>query len=276
MSAKAPAAVQFLAPQRVMGEMARHAREAMVERVWWQNLLLAVLAGGFISAGAFFSVLLSAGVDAPGPSVLLLGFGFSTGFFFVILSQTVLFTEVNVLVPARILRMSAPRFCVRLAVFWGLAAAGNLLGAWGFGLAVNTAEPLHGAILTELQHLGDKKMAFRADGDLPAWLRAVLSGMLANWLVGMAAFFALMGRTIAGKYIPVLLAVSLFVAANFQHSPANAGYFGLLMPTGTGPGWAAALAWNLAPAALGNMIGAALFVALPFHAAFGAGKSSRG
>jgi len=37
----------------------------------------------------------------------------------------------------------------------------------------------------------------------------------------MAAFFAMMGRTIIGKYVPILLAVTVFVAANFQHSPAN-------------------------------------------------------
>ena len=73
-----------------------------------------------------------------------------------------------------------------------------------------------------------------------------------------------MGRTIIGKYIPVLLAVTLFVAANFQHSPANMGFFSLAMPTGEGPGWGAAFGWNLAPAAIGNVVGGALLVALPF------------
>ena len=40
-------------------------------------------------------------------------------------------------------------------------------------------------------------------------MQAVLSGALGNWLVGMAAFLAVMGRTIIGKYIPVLLLVAL-------------------------------------------------------------------
>jgi formate transporter len=93
--------------------------------------------------------------------------------------------------------------------------------------------------------------------------------MLANWLVGMAAFFAVMGRSIIGGYIPVFLAVTLFVAANFQHSPANMGYFSLIMPAGHGPGWRAALAWNIIPAGLGNMAGGALLVALPFWHALG-------
>jgi formate/nitrite transporter FocA (FNT family) len=93
--------------------------------------------------------------------------------------------------------------------------------------------------------------------------------MLANWLVGMAAFFAMMGRTIMGKYIPILLAVTAFVAADFRHSPANMGFFALWMAeTGSGPGWATALGWNIVPAGIGNMLGAALLVAVPFRFVF--------
>jgi formate/nitrite transporter FocA (FNT family) len=86
-----------------------------------------------------------------------------------------------------------------------------------------------------------RKMAYRSTGGVGAWWQIVLSGVLANWMVGMAAFFSVMGRSIIGKYVPVFLAVTLFVAANFQHSPANMGFFSLIMPTGHGPGWGAAL-----------------------------------
>lgn len=73
-----------------------------------------------------------------------------------------------------------------------------------------------------------------------------------------------MGRSVIGKYVPVFLAVTLFVAANFQHSPANMGFFSLVMPTGRGPGWGAALGWSIVPAGIGNMVGGAFLVALPF------------
>jgi formate/nitrite transporter FocA (FNT family) len=88
-------------------------------------------------------------------------------------------------------------------------------------------------------------------------------------MVGMAAFFAVMGRTILGTYVPVFLAVSLFVAANFQHSPANMGYFSLIMPGEGGPGWADALLWNIIPAGVGNVIGGMFLVVLPFWYALG-------
>jgi formate transporter len=116
-------------------------------------------------------------------------------------------------------------------------------------------------------------MSFRDIGGLEGWSKLILSGILANWLVGMAAFFATMGRTIIGKYIPVGLAVTMFVAAGFQHSPANMGYFSLSMAGGGEPGWVPAVLWDLAPVGIGNVIGGTLLVALPFWYVFGRDRS---
>jgi len=58
--------------------------------------------------------------------------------------------------------------------------------------------------------------------------------------------------------------VTLFVAANFQYSPASMGFFSLVMPSGRGSGWGAALGWNIVPAGIGNMVGGAFLAALPF------------
>ena len=259
---------QFLGSAHVLDHFSEYARDVIQNRIWTQNLVLAILGGMFITAGAYFSILLSAGVESEGPALLMLSVGFATGFFFVILSQAILFTEVNVLVPARVLNMTNPSFCLKILAFWGLAIVGNVIGAVLLGLAINIAHPIDGQIMEQLQHLSEKKMSYHASGQTSDWFRLVLSGILANWLVGMAAYFAAMGKTIIGKYVPVLLAVALFVSANFQHSPANTGYFSLIMPTGEGPGWYLAITWNLIPAALGNIIGATLLVALPLQYAF--------
>ena len=109
------------------------------------------------------------------------------------------------------------------------------------------------------------KLSYRDAGGVDDWFRVVLSGVLANWLVGMAAFFATMGRTIIGKYIPVLLAVTAFVAAGFQHSPANMAFFSLAEFHGTGPGWGTAFAWSVVPAGIGNILGGTLLVVLPLR-----------
>lgn len=227
-------------------------------------LVLGAIGGGFITVGALFSVLLGAGVSAPGPQRLLEGLGFSAGFFFVILSEAVLFTEANVALPATLLRHDVHAPGRRVLRFWLLAWVGNLAGALLTGWLIHLAQVYPSDVNELLNELVQRKMSYRAEGGVAAWFKLILSGALANWLVGMAAFFAVMGRTLFGKYIPVLLAVSLFVSANFQHSPANMGFFSLIMPGGNGPGWGPALGWNIVPAGIGNIIGGSLLVVLPF------------
>jgi formate transporter len=181
----------------------------------------------------------------------------------VILSEAVLFSEANIMMPAALLEERG-RMLLPTARFWVLAFAGNLAGAYVFGVAVHAAQMYTPADARLLQEVIALKLQFHADGGVEGWFKAVLSGVLANWLVGLAAFFAVMGRTLIGKYIPVLLAVTAFDAANFQHAPANMAFFGLINATGHGPGWGTALAWSIAPAAVGNLIGGLFLVVLPF------------
>lgn len=256
-------ALQHLPPSRVMDRMSAEGWTRVLRLSWVRILLLAIIAGGFITLGALFSQLLAAQVEAEGPRRLLEGLGFSAGFFFVVLSGAVLFTEANVVMPATLVHghIRSGALILRL---WGLAWIGNLIGAIAIGSAIVVAQPLAPETLALLEGTVDKKMAFRDEGTTSAWFEVVLSGVLANWLVGMAAFFAVMGRTIVGKYIPVFLAVTLFVAAGFQHSPANMGFFSLASAEGIGPGWFAAMGWNIIPAGIGNIAGGTLLVALPF------------
>ncbi|MEA2000589.1 MAG: formate/nitrite transporter family protein [Actinomycetota bacterium] len=230
-------------------------------------LILGVMGGAFITAGALFSVLLGSGFESPGARLLVEGFGFSVGFFFVVLSEAALFTEANVVMPATLLAGASP--AGRVMRFWGLALLGNLLGAIVLGWAIHTAQTYPAAVDELLAEIVAFKMSYRDVGGVEGWLQLMLSGVLANWLVGMAAFFATMGRTIIGKYIPVFLAVALFVAAGFQHSPANMGYFSLSIVAGGDPGWGSALAWNLIPVGIGNVLGGTLLVALPFWLVYG-------
>jgi formate transporter len=258
-----PPRAQYIEAQRVMVTMGRAGVRRITHLAPWQVFLLAVMAGLLIGMGALTSILLASGVGTPGATRLLEGFGFSAGFFFVILSEAVLFSEANVMMPASLLQ-DRGRLLWPTLRFWVLAFAGNLAGAWLFGVCVHAAQmygPEDTRLLNEVIAL---KLQFRATGGLEGWFEAVLSGVFANWLVGLAAFFAVMGRSLIGKYIPVMLAVIAFDAANFQHGPANMAFFGLINATGHGPGWGTALGWSIAPAALGNIIGGFVLVVLPF------------
>lgn len=255
---------QYLSPEHVLEEMCDFGNDRLEHLSLWQLFMLGVIGGAFITAGALFSVLLSDGIETVAVKHLLAGLGFSTGFFFVVISHAALFTEANVVLPAVLLYRHTRTVVLKVARYWAIVWLGNLLGALLVGWLVTVAQTYGAGFATELDLLIDKKTHYATVGTVGAWGQAVLSGVLANWLVGMAAFFAVMGRTIIGKYVPVLLAVTLFVAANFQHSPANMGYFSLATPLDIGPGWGVALWWNIIPAGVGNMLGGALLVALPF------------
>ena len=252
---------QHLDAENVLRTMGHHGARRVTEMSALQVVLLATVAGAFITAGAIFSLLLGASVESTGPQLLLEGLGFSTGFFFVILASAILFTEANVTMPSTFLACRTP--LRRISRFWALAWIGNLIGALLVGGLIALAQDYPAEVTGLLDETIDKKLAYRDAGGAGSWFEIIVSGMLANWLVGMAAFFATMGRTIIGKYIPVFLAVTLFVAANFQHSPANMGYFSLAGWMDIGPGWDVALGWNIIPAGIGNLLGGTLFVALP-------------
>jgi hypothetical protein len=132
-------APQYLSAERVVAEMADHGTRRLQRLSVAQILVLAMLAGGFVTVGALFSVLLATGVSSPGAQRLVEGLGFSAGFFFVILSDAVLFTEANVVLPATLLRchVSPAARLATIARFWALAWAGNLAGAFLVGYAIH-------------------------------------------------------------------------------------------------------------------------------------------
>lgn len=264
---------QTLDVRQALEAMAMSSRRRLLDAPIFNVGVLAIYAGALIAAGALFSVLLSAGVETQGPRRLLEGLGFSAGFFFVILSRSALFTEINVVMPVTLLHFSMSAMLAKAARFWALAFAANLVGTLAVGYLVASVQHYPPEMASRLQEIVSAKMAYRELGGAAGWLHAVWSGMLANWLVGLAALFAAMGRTVVDKFIPVFLAVSLFVAAGFQHSPANMAYFSLAAGAGFGPGWTAALAWNILPAALGNILGGFLLVVLPFWVCFGSKHS---
>lgn len=255
---------RFLDVEQVVGEMRRETSKNVRELTFLKALILSVMGGAFITFGALLSVLVSTGVDSTGIALLLQGFGFSVGFFMVIISGALLFTETNVVLPASILECTTKQLISGAFKFWGITILGNIIGAFVVGSMIYYAHDYPAEIEETLGDLIEKKMQYYRGHDAEHWFKAMVSGVFGNWLVGLAAVFATMGRTILGKYVPIFLAVSVFVAANFQHSPANVGYFSLIMPTGDGPGWENAILWNIIPAAIGNILGGIFLVALPF------------
>jgi formate transporter len=264
---------QYIGADRVMRTIAQHGAQKILGMNPLRIFALAVLAGGFLTIGALLSVQFAVGTDNAGLIRILGGMGFSTGFLFVILTGSLLFTEVNVMIPGSVIHH---RYQVgRIVRFWGLVWLGNLVGALlvGFLLGYALVYPPESREL--LQHIVDVKMSYQQIGGVNGWTEVVVSGAFANWMVGFAAFFSVMGRTIVDKAIPVFLAVTAFVACGFQHSPANMSYFSLATGEGFGPDWVAAMVWNIIPAGIGNILGGALMVAAIMSYAHGSGFRDR-
>ncbi|WP_432410837.1 formate/nitrite transporter family protein [Rasiella sp. SM2506] len=264
---------QFLDIGKVADEMFKETKNNIEQLSIFRIFVLSVLAGAFITFGALFSILISAGVETLGTKLLLQGFGFSVGFFMVIMTGALLFSETNVVLPTSILNCTTKQLIGNVLKFWSITIVGNVVGALLTGWLINFAHEYPQEVQAELFHIIEKKMHYAEVRTSASWLQAVISGMFGNMLVGVAAVMALMGKTIVGKYVPIFLAVSLFVAANFQHSPANMGYFSIAIPMGHATPWADAILWNILPAALGNIIGGTLLIALPLYYIFADRKS---
>ena len=197
------------------------------------------------------SVVLTVGIEQEGISRLLLGLGFAAGFVLVILSGVALFTEVNVLLPELFLRR--PRDIARRAWrFWLIVYLGNATGALFVGLLINGAQVIGPEQHERLTELISEKMKLR-DLGVEGWFAVLISGILGNWLVGMAAFLATAARTISGKILGILFPIVAFVAIGLQHSPANMGYFAIgLIHGDVGTTWGEAIWWNIVPASIGT------------------------
>ena len=200
---------QNLGPDVVLLEMAETAAHRARSLTTPKVLVLSMLAGAFIVVGALFSVFLGAGVETEGLKSLLEGLGFSVGFFLVILTGALLFTEVNVEVPTSFMSLYKEHggfggLVPSFLKLWGLAAIGNMVGSFVIGAVINFAHDL-GPVERELfLEIVEGKLRYEEIGGANGFLQAIVSGILGNWLVGMAAFLSVMGRTIIGKYLSLI------------------------------------------------------------------------
>jgi formate/nitrite transporter len=260
-------------------EVARRAEAAGVVKVGLparNAAVLAVLAGSFISLGAVFSTVVTAGGGMPPGVVRLLGgLVFSLGLVLVVVAGAELFTG-NVLV---VMAAASRRVRVRaLLRSWLIVYAGNFAGA-----LLTTAALVRSGIYERGDGaIGVRALDIAATKTSLAWDEAILLGVFANALVCLAVWLSLSARSVTDKVLAVVFPVSAFVAAGFEHSIANmyfvpAGLFlrawapdGFWVTAGVLPRdypsvtWQDFLAGNLLPVTIGNIIGGALLVGLVY------------
>jgi formate/nitrite transporter len=241
-----------------------------------QLVVLGVLAGAFISLGAVFSTVVTAGGGmAPGVSRLLGGLAFSLGLVLVVVAGAELFTGNALIVIATASRRVRIRALLRN---WLIVYLANFAGAVLTTLIVYWSglyESTNGASGVRALDVAATKTSLGAR-------QAVSSGVLANALVCLAVWLSLSARSVADKVLAVVFPVTAFVAAGFEHSIANmyfipAGLFikawaptSFWEPAGVDAAdyptvtWTEFLLGNLLPVTIGNIVGGALLVGLVY------------
>lgn len=250
-------------PPREIARLVASLGVAKAETGTLSLLVLALLAGAFISLGAlFFIVVVTSSAAGFGPTRLLGGLSFSLGLVLVIVAGAELFTGNNLLAMAWASRLISTRSVLRN---WLLVYLGNVIGCLGTVLFVGlagTASMGGGAVGQTAIDIA------RAKAALP--LSEVLArGVLCNALVCLAVWLTLGGRTVADKILAIVFPITAFVAAGFEHSIANWFFlpYGLLLD-GQGAVPFAGAARNLLASTLGNLAGGTLLVSAVYWVAY--------
>lgn len=259
--------------------MARRAEEVGAAKVAMPALrmfALAVLGGAFIGLGAMFSTVATANTGVPfGVNRLLGGVTFSLGLVLVVVGGAELFTGNNLIVMAWASRRVSTK---RLLRNWAIVYAGNFVGATSLAVLVfftGQHRSGGGVVGRRVIDIGVAKTDLRIGN-------AIAAGVLANILVCLAVWLCFSARSVTDKIVAIVLPVSAFVAAGFEHSIANM-YFvpeALLVKRRTSAEflttigtprdelghltWARFFTHNLVPVTIGNVIGGAVMVGLVY------------
>lgn len=225
-------------------------------------VLLGMLAGAFIGLGSLFYTVVASDPELGWAARRVLGGGvFSLGLLLVVVAGAELFTGNNLLAMA----WADGRISTRaLLLNWIVVCIANFAGAVLLACLVFMSGHLEmndGAI-------GRTYIAIAAAKTSLSAANAFFSGILCNVLVCMAVWMTLAGRSVIDKAVAIMLPVSAFVAAGFEHSVANMYFIPLGMlaqAAASQPVELAGLWRNLAPVIAGNLAGGSLLVALVYY-----------
>lgn len=211
-----------LLPEAV-AEKAEASGVAKAQRDFLTLMTLSLLAGAFIGLGAMFSTLTATGIGEALPfglARLLPALVFSMGLILVVVCGAELFTGDVLMTIAWASRRLSLAAMLRA---WVVVLAGNLVGAAGTALLVY----LSGHWLMGDMQVGVTAVKIAvAKASLPLGL-AFWRGVMCNVLVCLAVWGSLAARSVTDKVLIVILPVTAFVAAGFEHSVANFYYLTL-------------------------------------------------
>lgn len=234
--------------------------------------MLALVAGGSIGFGALYYCIVVSDSDLSfAVSRVMGGTVFSLGLAIVMIGGAELFTGNNLIVMAWASGKISTAAVLRN---WLIVYIGNFVGAAGLAVMVVFSHHLDmngGRIALTVMTTAAAKIS-------PDVITLFVKGVLCNLLVCLGVWLAYAGRSVTDKIAALVLPISAFVAAGFEHCVANMYFFSVawllsaldLMPPGFDGSTisAAGIAHNLIPVTLGNIVGGAGFVGFVYWAIY--------
>lgn len=230
--------------------------------------MLGMLAGAFIGLGAlYYTLVISDPALSFAASRVLGAVCFSLGLLLVVVAGAELFTGNNLLAMAWADGKVSTAEVLRN---WAVVCVANFVGAAGLALLVF----LSGHAGLNGGAVGQAYLKIAAAKSTIPVSELFFRGVLCNVLVCMAVWMVLAGRTVVDKFAAIVLPISTFVAAGFEHSIANMYFFplalllkesGIALPAGAEAITLWAMFRNLGPVILGNIAGGSVLVALVYY-----------
>lgn len=217
----------------------------------------AMVAGMFISFGSFvaFSLgsIISAG-EAASWTKPVQAFAFASALSLVVMAGAELFTGNNFVMAAASLRKAVS--WADTIKLWVVCWLGNLVGSVASVAVFQITGIPSGATAEYFGSIAATKVGL---APVPLLARAILC----NILVCLAVWCGTKMKTESGKLIMIFWCIFVFMVCGFEHSIANMSIIGVAVANGSvGVGQ---YFYSVLLATVGNMIGAVVFVSLPYH-----------
>jgi formate/nitrite transporter len=235
----------------------------------FSTFALSFTAGALIGFGGLFLTTVGGSSPAlaaanPGLSNLVKGlFGLPFGLTMVILTGAELFTGNVFVMLSGLLSKKVTR--AQVMKNWLVSYAGNFAGS------VFLAYMAYVAMTSAANPAPAIAIATMKATTLPVTV-AFVRGVLCNWLVCLAVWGTMASTSVAGKILAIFWPITAFVTMGFEHSIANMFLIPHGMLYGADVSVSQMLLGNILPVTLGNMVGAAAFVAGVHYLAYGRNK----
>ncbi|SKA17539.1 formate/nitrite transporter family protein [Consotaella salsifontis] len=231
---------------------------------FWPTFMLAIVAGGSIGLGGMYYTIVLADPDLSFATQKIVGgLAFCLGLALVMVGGAELFTGNSLIVMARANGQISTAQMIRN---WTIVWLGNAVGSLGLVFLVFMAHNdalNHGGVGKAIINLAIAK----TNQD---WITIFFKGILCNLMVCLAVWLAYAGRSVSDKIVAIILPISAFVAAGFEHCVANMYFlpYALVLkamghvPEGVDVSMltVGGVIQNLIWATLGNIVGGGLLV----------------